>query len=207
MARTATKRKKILSFLRAYHGSTYGAISLSAVSLPMRRGLGPLLPEIHHIPYPDTYRTPFAGMSEEDVTAYSIERIKNSSQHAYRQKKLQQYLSLSGRRWTYSSPQVTLKLYENSDTYGILLISEEVQQGFGRTGKWFGMKTSTLCKSIVMVSHSFRHPLGGVVQSRINGTVEALPISSPPQEILHVRCCLCTIDVIKEENLEKTPQK
>src|SRR5699024_4705161 len=56
LARAYTGKKKIISFIGAYHGSTYGAISLSAISLNMRRKIGPLLPEIEHIRYPDCYR-------------------------------------------------------------------------------------------------------------------------------------------------------
>ncbi|NCC59240.1 MAG: aminotransferase class III-fold pyridoxal phosphate-dependent enzyme, partial [Synergistales bacterium] len=70
MARWATKRSKIIAFIRAYHGSTFGAMSLSGVSLPMVRGMGPLVPDIYHVPYPDPYRTPFPGMTPDQVSAY-----------------------------------------------------------------------------------------------------------------------------------------
>ena len=56
IARTYTGRSKIISFVGAYHGSTYGSISLSALSLNMRRRIGPLVPDIHHINYPDCCR-------------------------------------------------------------------------------------------------------------------------------------------------------
>jgi 4-aminobutyrate aminotransferase len=49
LARAYTGRSKIISFIRSYHGSTYGAITLSAISLNMRRKIGPFLPEVSHI--------------------------------------------------------------------------------------------------------------------------------------------------------------
>ena len=54
----ATGRSTVISFLGAYHGNTYGALSLSGVSLEMRRGFGPVVPEIYHVPFPDSYRPP-----------------------------------------------------------------------------------------------------------------------------------------------------
>ena len=76
MARWATKRSKIIAFIRAYHGSTFGAMSLSGVSLPMVRGMGPLVPEIYHVPFPDPYRTPLTGMTPDQVSDFCIEQIR-----------------------------------------------------------------------------------------------------------------------------------
>ncbi|GAI17024.1 unnamed protein product, partial [marine sediment metagenome] len=65
LARAYTGRLKIISFIRSYHGSTYGAITLSGISLDMSRKIGPLLPEIYHMPFPDTYRNPLGGAPED----------------------------------------------------------------------------------------------------------------------------------------------
>lgn len=210
MARTATKKKKILSFLRAYHGSTYGAISLSAVSLPMRRGLGPLLPEIHHIPYPDTYRTPFAGMSEEDVTAYSIERIKELFTTCVPAEEVAAifFEPIQGDAGLIVPPTGYVKaLRELCDTYGILLISEEVQQGFGRTGKWFGIENFDIIPDAIVMGKAIASgmPLGGVVAK-----AELMEQWEAPAHLFTAAgnpvCCAAasaTIDVIKEENLRE----
>ncbi|MCK7476172.1 MAG: aminotransferase class III-fold pyridoxal phosphate-dependent enzyme [Candidatus Moduliflexus flocculans] len=61
MARTYTKRPKILSFIRAYHGSTYGALSLSGVSLPMHRGLARFCPRSTTCPIPTRIVPRFPG--------------------------------------------------------------------------------------------------------------------------------------------------
>ena len=57
LARAYTGRSKIISFSESYHGSTYGSISVSALSLNMRKKIGPLLPDVFHINYPDMLRS------------------------------------------------------------------------------------------------------------------------------------------------------
>jgi len=59
LARSAIQRPKILSFLGSYQGTTLGALTLSDISLNMRRSLSPLVPEIYHVPYPDCYHCYF----------------------------------------------------------------------------------------------------------------------------------------------------
>ncbi|WPC42536.1 aminotransferase class III-fold pyridoxal phosphate-dependent enzyme [Clostridium sp. JS66] len=56
MQESIQKKNKIISFTGTYHGSTYGSISLSALSLNMRRKIGPLVSDIYYINYPDCYR-------------------------------------------------------------------------------------------------------------------------------------------------------
>jgi len=65
-ARAYTGRQKIIAFLRSYHGNTYGAMSISAVSLPMRYHFGPGVPEIYNVPYTDCYRCPMGHQNSEE---------------------------------------------------------------------------------------------------------------------------------------------
>ena len=75
LARAATGRPKILSFLGSYHGTTYGALTLSGIGLNMKRRLGPLVPEVYHIPYADCYRCYF-GLEYPSCNMRCIEYIK-----------------------------------------------------------------------------------------------------------------------------------
>src|SRR5215207_5194014 len=52
LARHHTRRSRVIAFVGAFHGRTYGAMSLSASKLPHRRGFSPLVPDIHHVPFP-----------------------------------------------------------------------------------------------------------------------------------------------------------
>ena len=168
LARIATGRPKILAYLRAYHGSTYGALSMSAVSLPMHRGLGPLLPDIYHVPYPDTYRTPFPGMSEDDVTDYAIEQIKLAFSTNIPPDETAAIViePIQGDSGLVVPPKRYMqRLRTLCDEHGILLVSEEVQQGFGRTGKWFGIEHFDVVPDAIVMGKAIASglPLGAVM--------------------------------------------
>ncbi|AXF55242.1 aminotransferase class III-fold pyridoxal phosphate-dependent enzyme [Salicibibacter kimchii] len=75
LARSYTKRQKIIAFSGSYHGRTYGALSLSAVSLAMRKNLGPFLTEVSHIPFPDIYRSPFTEKGESERCIQAIKEL------------------------------------------------------------------------------------------------------------------------------------
>jgi 4-aminobutyrate aminotransferase len=208
LARIATKRPKILAYLRAYHGSTYGALSMSAVSLPMHRGLGPLLPDIYHVPYPDTYRTPFPGMTEDEVADYAIEQIRIAFSTNIPPDETAAIViePIQGDSGLVVPPVKYMKSLRNlCDEYGILLVSEEVQQGFGRTGKWFGIENFDVVPDAIVMGKAIASglPLGAVV-----ARADLMEKWQAPAHLFTAAgnpvCCaaaLATIEVIREEKL------
>ena len=136
-ARAYTGRPKIITFLNGYHGSTYGAASLTAVSARTRRGMGPFLPEVYSFPFFDTsvedaacerdcvrmIEEAFAAyLPPEEVAAVIIEPIQGDA------------------GLLAAHPIFLQKLYALCRKHGILFIAEEVQQAFFRTGKWFSIE-------------------------------------------------------------------
>lgn len=208
LARLSTGRPKILAYLRAYHGSTYGALSMSAVSLPMHRGLGPLLPDIYHVPYPDTYRTPFPGMTEDEVSDFAMEQIRVALSTNVPPDEVAAIViePIQGDSGLVVPPVKYMKsLRKLCDEYGILLVSEEVQQGFGRTGKWFGIENFDVVPDAVVMGKAIASglPLGAVV-----ARAELMEKWQAPAHLFTAAgnpvCCaaaLATISVIREENL------
>lgn len=208
MARCATGRSKIISFLRSYHGSTYGAISLSAISLPMARHIGPLLPDIHHVPFPDPYRPPFPGMTPDQVADYCIEQIKLAFATHIPPEEVAAFIiePIQGDAGLVVPPARYMKaLRKLCDEYGILFISEEVQQGFGRTGKWFGIENFDVVPDAVVLGKAIASgmPLGGVV-----ARAELMECMEAPVHLFTAAgnpvCCaasLATIEVLREENI------
>lgn len=208
MARTYTKRPKILSFIRSYHGSTYGALSLSGVSLPMHRGLGPLLPEIYHVPYPDPYRPPVPGMTPDQVSDYCIDYIRTAfSNHIPPDEVAAVFFEpIQGDSGLIVPPAKFVKdLRALCDEYGILLFSEEVQQGFGRTGKWFGIENFDVVPDAIILGKAIASglPLGGCV-----ARAELMENWEAPAHLFTAAgnpvCCaaaLATINVLRDENL------
>jgi len=142
LARAYTGKKKMISFIGAYHGSTYGAISLSAISLNMRRKIGPLLPEIEHIRYPNCYRCQFK-CNPEDCSLECLEDFKIAMQTYIPPDEIAAVIMepIEGDGGLIVPPVKYMKaIYNICKDNNILFISEEVQQGLGRTGKWFGIE-------------------------------------------------------------------
>ena len=167
LARAYTGRKTIVSFIGAYHGSTYGALSLSAISLNMRRKIGPFLSDIEHIEYPDCYRCRY----EKEVESCSLECISTFK------KALTTYCPpeeiaaviiepIQGDGGLIVPPKKYMDaLYSICRKHGILFVSEEVQQGFGRTGKWFGIEHFDIIPDILVLGKSIASgmPLSAIV--------------------------------------------
>src|SRR6266566_3331445 len=138
LARHSTGRPAIIGFLGAFHGRTYGGLSLTASKAVQRSGFAPFLPEIHHVPYGYRYRCEYCrGDSEctrrctswiedelfakkippDSVAAIFVEPIQGEGGYVV-------------------PPAGYLRdLRELCDRYGILLVCDEVQSGVGRSGK------------------------------------------------------------------------
>ena len=208
MARWATKRSKIIAFIRAYHGSTFGAMSLSGVSLPMVRGMGPLVPEIYHVPFPDPYRTPLPGMTPDQVSDFCIEQIRIAfSTYLPADEVAAVFIEpIQGDAGLVVPPTKFVKALRTlCDDYGILLISEEVQQGFGRTGQWFGIENFDVVPDAIVMGKGIASglPLGGVV-----ARAEYMDNWEAPAHLFTAAgnpvCCaaaIATIGVIRDEGL------
>lgn len=136
-ARAYTGRPKIITFINGYHGNTYGASSLTTVTTRMRQKMGPFLPEIYSFPFFDAsvedavcesdcvrmIEEAFAAyLPPEEVAAVIIEPIQGDA------------------GLLPAHPIFMKKLYALCKKHGILFISEEVQQAFFRTGKWFSIE-------------------------------------------------------------------
>lgn len=164
LARYHTGRSKLISFFGAFHGRTYGAMSLSASKLVHRRGMGPLVPDIFHAPFPkgcvrctepvdcfcahEIERTLFKRVAPPDeVAAIVIEPIQGEGGY-------------------HVAPQAfLLALRQLCDRHGILLVFDEIQTGMGRTGKLFaaelfGVEPDILCLAKGIASGL---PLGAIV--------------------------------------------
>ncbi len=208
MARVATGRSKIVSFIRSYHGSTYGAISLSAISLPMTRKIGPLLPEIFHVPYPDPYRPPLPGMTPDQVADYCIEQIQIAFDNYMPAEEVAAFIiePIQGDSGLIVPPAKFMKdLRSLCDRHGILLISEEVQQGFGRTGKWFGIENFGVVPDAVIMGKAIA---SGLPLSAVAARAELIECLEAPVHLFTAGgnpvCCAAstaTIGVLREENI------
>jgi 4-aminobutyrate aminotransferase len=169
LARKATGRTEIIAFHGAFHGRTYGALSLTASKAKYRSGMGPFLPGIHHVPYPHCLR-------ECDHAPGEHCRIANGeyieglfSTRAPRETVaaiiVEPLLGEGG--YVVPPAEFLPRLRQICDTNGILLIADEVQSGFGRTGRMWAFEHSGVVPDIVCVAKAMGNglPIAGIISS------------------------------------------
>jgi len=160
LARWHTERSRVIAFFGAFHGRTYGAMSLSGSKLTHRRGFSPLVPDVHHVNFPknepgaaerlirELEETVFHRTAPpEEVAAIFVEPIQGEGGY-------------------YALPEGCLEaLRELCDKYGIMLVLDEVQSGFGRTGKMFAVQHTEVEPDIVCMAKGIASglPLGAIV--------------------------------------------
>lgn len=205
LARSYTKKSKIIAYSRSYHGNTYGALSASAVSLPMRRNMGPILPDIFHVPFPDVYRS---KLGLEDECDRCIQAIEHLFETVCPPEETAAILiePIQGDSGVIVPPQDYVdRLKELCQKYNILIIADEVQSGFARTGRWFASEHVKLEPDLIVLGKGIA---SGFPLSAVVGRSEILQSWDPPAGAfslaanpLSCTAALATIDVIENENL------
>jgi 4-aminobutyrate aminotransferase len=164
LARWHTGRSRAVAFFGAFHGRTYGAMSLSGSKVVHRRGFSPLVPDIHHVPFPrgckqctETSGCPCIRQIEEtlfkrtappdEVAAIFVEPIQGEGGY---------HVPPSG---------FLPALRDLCDRYGILLVADEVQTGMGRTGRLFAVEHWNVEPDIICLAKGIASgmPLGAIV--------------------------------------------
>ena len=135
LARYHTGRSQFIAFFGGFHGRTLGALSLTGSKVVQRRGFGPLIPGVHHVPYPYCYRS---GLSSEAATERSLDAIEQLFRTTVPAEEVAAIIvePIQGEGGYVVPPDGFLKrLHELARHHGILVIADEVQCGMGRTGK------------------------------------------------------------------------
>lgn len=154
LARYYTGRQNIVAFLGAFHGRTYGAMSLTGSRAVQRQGFGPLVPGISHIPYGTHAALDYleeklfpATLPPEEVAAIVVEPIQGEGGYIVPEDGFHR------------------RIREICDRYGILMVVDEVQAGMGRTGKLFAIEHWGVQPDIVTLAKGIASglPLGAIL--------------------------------------------
>jgi 4-aminobutyrate aminotransferase len=168
LARYHTRRQHIIAFFGSFHGRTLGSLSLTASRAAYRAHFGPLIPGVHHIPYGYCHRCPYNltygscgiqcvthlenvvfrhEVTPEEVAAIVVEPIQGEGGYVA------------------PPPEYLGMLREICDRHGILLVMDEVQSGFGRTGKMFACEHWGVEPDIMCVAKGIASglPLGAMI--------------------------------------------
>jgi 4-aminobutyrate aminotransferase len=168
LARQSTGRAGLVAFKGAFHGRTYGGMSLTSSKVRQRAGFGPMVPGVYHVPYAYCYRCEF-GKSFPSCELYcvsSIERDLFARQIDPRDVAAIFVEPIQGEGGYIVPPSGYLRaLRELCDAHGILLVFDEIQSGIGRTGAMFACEWSEVEPDILLTAKGLASgmPLGAII--------------------------------------------
>jgi 4-aminobutyrate aminotransferase len=202
LARWHTGRSRALAFFGAFHGRTYGAMSLSGSKLVHRRGFSPLVPDIHHVPFPRGCQgcvTPGSVCAcVQQIEETVLKRIAPPDEIA-----AVFVEPVQGEGGYHVPPAGFLPaLRALCDRHGMLLVADEVQTGFGRTGKLFAVEHWNTAPDILCLAKGIASgmPLGAIVA---RGDVMDWPPGSHASTYggnpVSCRAALATLDLLQSE--------
>ena len=160
IARAATGREAVISFRGGFHGRTLLALSLTGSVQPYKQDFGPYATEIYQTPFPYAYR----GWTTEAAMA-DLENLLESEVSPKRVAAIVIEPVLGEGGFVPAPLDFMRKLRELCDRHGMLLIVDEIQTGFGRTGKFFALEHSGVQADLITVAKSLAagFPLSAVV--------------------------------------------
>ncbi|WP_062205276.1 aminotransferase class III-fold pyridoxal phosphate-dependent enzyme [Demequina salsinemoris] len=172
LARVATGRPAIISFLGSFHGRTLGATSVTASSAKYRSHYEPLLGGVHFAPYPS--RGMYPGLDDEEIADRALADLQRLFDHVVLPETVAAILiePLQGEGGYWVPPRRYMQeLRALCDKHGILLISDEIQAGYGRTGEMFAMTQHGVVPDIMTLGKAMG---GGLPMSAIVSTPELM---------------------------------
>lgn len=171
IARSHTRRSGVIAFRGGFHGRTLLGISLTGFSQPYKQNFGPFAPDIHHATYPNEYH----GVSTEQALA-SIQDIFDTQILPERVAAIIIEPVLGDGGFVAAPPAFMQALRELTTRHGIVLICDEIQTGFGRTGTMFGFQHSGIQPDLITVAKSLA---GGIPLSGVVGKAEIMDAPAP----------------------------
>jgi 4-aminobutyrate aminotransferase len=165
LARWHTGRSRAIAFLGAFHGRTYGAMSLSGSKLVHRRGFSPLVPDIHHVPYPRMSESKMdAGYGKRCVEQIEETILKRTAPPDEVAAIFVEPIQGEG-GYHVPPPDFLPALRDLCDRHGMLLVADEVQTGMGRTGKLFAVEHWNVEPDIICLAKGIASgmPLGAII--------------------------------------------
>ncbi len=169
LARRVTGRPGIIAFRGGFHGRTFGAASVTTSNLNYRRGYEPFLPGVHLAQFPHVYRD-FGG-DEQRAVDVSIAHLRELLATTIAPQDVACMLiePVQGEGGYVPAPAAFLRaLRAICDEHGILLIADEVQTGFGRTGRMWGFEHAGIVPDVVCMAKAIANglPLSAIASSR-----------------------------------------
>jgi 4-aminobutyrate aminotransferase/(S)-3-amino-2-methylpropionate transaminase len=199
-ARSYTKRPAVIVFEGAFHGRTLLSMTMTSKTHPYKAGLGPFAPEVYRVPYPHEYRGIDVDSALKALRRAFVTQVAAESVAAI---VMEPILGEGG--FVVAPSEFVQGVRELCDERGIVFVVDEVQTGFGRTGKLWGIEHHGVEPDLMAVAKSIAAglPLSGVIgkaeimdappDSAIGGTYVGNPVAQA--------AALAVLDVFEDEGL------
>ena len=203
IARSYTKRSGVIAFSGAFHGRSLFAVSLTGKVQPYKAGFGPFAPEVYHAPFP--------------CHCASLDEVKKAVQHLFKadieptRVAAIVFEPVQGEGgFNVIQAEAVRWLRALCDEHGIVLIADEIQTGFGRTGKMFAMEHFDVVPDLMTIAKSLA---GGLPLSAVTGRAEIMDAPAPgglggtyAGNPLAIAAAHAVIDVMRDEHLPERGQ-
>jgi len=206
LARYVTGRRGLVAFLGGFHGRTLGATTVTTSKVKYRTGHGPFVPDVYFARFPYPFRSP--APDAEACAQEALEDIERLFEYVIAPEDVAAFLvePIQGEGGYVVPPCSWLvALRQIADRHGILLIFDEVQSGFGRTGEWFAAQAFGVEPDIICLAKAIANgfPLGataarGEIMREWGAASHGTTYGGSP---ISCAAALATMDVLREENL------
>lgn len=207
IARKYTRRQAIVSFVGGFHGRTLLTMTMTSKVKPYKYEFGPFAPEFYKAQFPNVYHKP-DHMSDEEYSDYVTDQFQKFLIGEVAPETIAAVVMepVQGEGGFNIPPQKFIQdIYEICKQHGILFIADEIQTGFGRTGKYFAVEHYGVIPDLITVSKSMG---AGVPISGVIGRKEIMDEATPGElggtysgSPLGCVSALAVLDVIEKENL------
>ena len=200
IARIATGRPAVIAFGGAFHGRTFMGMSLTGKVEPYKKGFGAMMPDVWHVPFPQDVH----GISTADALA-GINKLFKSDLDPGRVAAII-FEPVQGEGGFYPAPaELVREIRALCDAHGIIMIADEVQTGFARTGTLFAMHGYDVAADITTMAKGLA---GGLPLAALTGRANLMDAAHPGGlggtyggNPLGIAAANAVLDVIEEENL------
>ena len=206
LARWHTRKPGMISFLGAFHGRTFGALSLSSCKSLHRKHFLPLVPSVVHVPYAYCYRCSF-DLEYPNCGVWCASYVEEIIQHSHHPEDVAGLIAepIQGEAGYIAPPKEFLpKLEKTCKENGLSWIVDEVQTGFGRTGKMFACEHSGVQPDIICLAKALAAgmPMGATVaKSEFANWDEGAHSNTHGGNLLACAASLASISIITKEKL------
>lgn len=200
IARAATKRDAVIAFTGAFHGRTFMGMTLTGKVVPYKKGFGGMMPDVFHAPFP----CPLHGVTTADSLA-AIDKLFKADLDPARVAAIV-FEPVQGEGGFYPAPtDFVAAIRALCDKHGIVMIADEVQTGFARTGRLFAMEHHGIAADLVTMAKGLG---GGLPIAAVTGRADIMDAAEPGGlggtyggNPLGIAAGLAVMDVIEDEGL------